>query len=253
MNRSALGRFPRAARSAAAALCTSLGLTLQACGPGAATPVPEPPTLELGRIGGAGDGATPASNPEGGREIYGAAGAAPPRSLVRATNLDRTTPVVVSNVAADGSFELGLAVLDGEEVRFDWVRGAERGAPQDAHFIVDQGAPFFHFESSQRLDCLQLTPEFVVDFGSSTLGSFAVANECSGDVSLQTPRFRLGLSDFELRTALPLTLAAHQSVTLELAFTRAQAGAREDTLFFDVVSGAQVIRYPITLLVPAVP
>ena len=242
----------RARCGVASLLAASLGLTLGACGPGVATPVPEPPTLQLGHIGPPPQGGV-STSVGGGRQVFGDVGAAPAGSLVRVTNLERPDPVVVASVKSDGSFELKVEVLDGEELRFDWERGAEQGAPQDARFVDDAGAGDFHFEPSTRLACLKLTPGLALDFATGNVQTLAVQNECAASVVIQNPRLRVGLADFQLRTALPLTVALGQSVPLEVGFARSVAAAREDTLFFDVVSGGDTSRYPITLRAPLLP
>ena len=246
MKIAALGRNRHSRRALAAVLAAGAGLTLAACGPGVATPVPEPPTLQLGKIGGP-SGGQPNVTSVGGRTLFGDIGAAPAGSVVRVTNLDRKDPVVVSSAKADGSFNLGLEVLDGEELRFDWVRGTERGAPQDAHFVQGPRLDVYHVEPSRRFSCVGLSPGFAVGFDGGNEQSLVVSNGCASDITLSAPRLRLGLADFKLVTQLPASIAAGQSGTLDLSFTRSLNGAREDTLFIDVTSEGEVIRYPVTL------
>lgn len=232
---------------AVASIATLCGL---GCGPGVATPVPEPPTLNLARVGrpSIDEVAQPSTN---GTDIHGAPGAAPGGALLRITNLDSADPASVVNVKSDGSFDATIVVTDGQELRFDWSRGDESGPPEDARFVVQ--VPSFRLEPSTRLTCLQLTPGFVVDFAQTTQQTLTLANHCSGNVSLAAPRFRVGLVDFTLQTPLPIDVAPGEQASLELGFERAQASAREDTLFFDVESDGSTVRYPITLLAPASP
>ena len=244
-------RCTRLARgSFAAAFAASAGLGSASCGPGVATPVPEPPTLRLDHVGPAGKDSNPqpAAN---GTHIYGSPGAAPVGAIVRVTNLDGKAPPSVANVVADGSFDVVLNVVSGQELRFDWLRGSERGAPQDAHFVVD--APTFHLEPSARFACVRLTPGFAVDFGITSLQTLVLGDDCAATVSLSGPRSRLGLPDFTLATALPLDVAPSGEAALSLSFRRSQTTAREDTLFFDVSNEGTIIRYPITLSAPASP
>jgi len=237
----------------AAALTAAAVCTLTACGPGVATPMPEPPTFNFARIGPPETEPVtqPASTPDGGRHIYGLSGAAPPGSLVRVTNLDRVDPTVVSSVKPDGGFDLNIVVNPGDELRFAWSSGPEQGAPQDARFIQDSSS--FHFEPAARFGCLQFTPGLALDFAGGTPQSLRLQNDCGFAVSLATPRTRLGLDDFVLQTALPLVIPAGGATELSISFARAQAGSREDTLFFDVTANADVIRYAVTLGAPAAP
>ena len=243
-------RTPNASVVAVTALVTGAGLSLAACGPGVATPIPEPPTLQLGRIG-------PPEEPKaessaaGGRHIYGNRGAAPVGATLRVTNLDRTDPASVSMVESDGSFDISVVVEDGEELRFDWSRGDERGAPQDARFVKDPS--YYHVLPSERFACLTLTPGFVVDFGMANQRILSLDNGCASSESLTAPRLRRGLPNFSLPSALPVSLAPSDSVPLELTATHDRAATTEDTLFFDVTSDGKAIRYPITLLASPVP
>ena len=232
-----------------AVLAASAGLCSASCEPGVATPVPEPPTLNLARVGPPAMEST--AQPLNGVHIYGLSGAAPSGALVRVTNLDGTDPPSTVNVQPDGSFDVVVNVTSGQELRFDWLRGAERGEPQDARFIT-MPSPF-HLEPSQRFDCVKLTPGFSVDFGLALTQTLLVENECASSITLAAPRARLGLPDFALETALPIDIEPGLETTLGLTFTRAQTTAREDTLFFDVTRDGVAIRYPITLLAPAAP
>lgn len=229
-------------------LTAGAGLTLGACGPGAATPMPEPPTLRLGRIGPPATGVV--LNGEG-RDLYGSPGAGPAGALVSVTNLDRMDPSYVSSVQPDGSFSLTVPVKNGEELRFDWLRGAERGKPQDALFFADDLPlpPVIHLEPSARFECLTLTPGFALDFARTSTGSVVIQSRCPEPVLLDMPRTRLGIPEVQLQTPLPLTIGVGESATLEIAFTPGPT-QREEVLFFNVTEGAQTIRYPITLFGP---
>jgi hypothetical protein len=187
----------------------------------------------------------------GGREIYAMPGAAPAGAVVRAVNLDRTDPPSVTSAKADGSFALNLAVTDGEELRFDWFQGDRHGEPRDARFVKDP--TWYHVEPSTRFACVGLTPGYAVDFSGAAVQTLVVHNGCTDDVTVSLPRLRLGVTDFALATTLPVGIGVGENASLEVDFARSQATAREDILFFDVTLGAQTIRYPITLLAPAVP
>ncbi len=239
-------------RGVAAALTTGSALGLLACGPGVATPIPEPPTLQLGRIGLPKMESAAEPTAAGGRHIYGAPGAAPFNAVVRVTNLERTDPPAVASALGDGSFDLTLTVLGGEELRFDWQRDGVRGAPEDALFVAD-GDKAFHLVPSARFACIQLDPGFELDFSVVDTRLLTVHNGCTSDAVLATPRERVGATDFSFQTTLPITMGAGQSSDLSALFVRSQPSAREDTLFFDVTVGAQTVRYPVTAFAPASP
>ncbi len=129
-------------------------------------------------------------------------------------------------------------------------RVAVSGARQrTARFVPEQAS--YHFESSPRFACLKFVPGLALDFGEVTEQSLRVQNECAFDVSIATPRTRLGLTDFALQSPLPLEIPARGVAELGIAFSRTQPGAREDTLFVDLAGNEQQIRYPVTLLAPA--
>ncbi len=182
-------RWTRCARAGfAPALAVCAGLSAFSCAPGVATPVPEPPTLNLARVGPP-TGAQPVSEPAvNGTHLYGSPGAAPSGALLRVTNLDGSDPPSAVSVLADGSFDVSLVVASGQELRFDWLRGDQVGAPQDAHFV--NVPPPFRLEPSTRFACLTLTPGFVVDFRQAATQTLLVVNDCAAAVSLSTPRVR---------------------------------------------------------------
>ena len=234
----------------ATALCLAATCALASCGPGVATPIPEPPTFKIGRIG------PPAqlevtATPDGGRRIHGESGAAPGGAQLQVTNLDRVDSAVFSNVRPDGSFDLNIVVNQGDELRFDWLRGTERGIPEDAHFVLDLDPGLFHFEPSERFACLKVTPVLALDFSAAAEQSLQVENECSFNVSFDSARTRLGSTEFSVKTQLPLAIPAQAAAELQVLFARTQPGAREDTLFLDVTGDTRVIRYPVTLAAPA--
>jgi len=100
---------------------------------------------------------------------------------------------------------------------------------------------------------LKFAPGLALAFADGAEQSIAIQNQCGFDVSFANSRARLGLTDFALQSPLPLDVPAHGLTELKVLFTRAQAGARDDTLFLDVTGNAQVIRYPFTLATPAQP
>lgn len=246
---------PGRARAAAAQVCIATAVCVAAsglsaaCGPGVATPIPEPPTLVFERIHPPDTAPLTEGTPDGGRHIYGLSGAAPAGSQLRVTNLDRVNAPVVSDVRRDGSFDLNIVVNHGDELRFEWTRGEERGVPQDAHFILDP--IFYHLEPSARFACLKFAPGLELSFANRAQVSLEVRNECAFDVSFAEPRARLGLPDFVVQSALPFTIPAGAATELSVVFTRIESDAREDTLLLDITGDAQLIRYPITLTAPA--
>ena len=242
-------RASRARRALASSALwpASVWLLASACGPGAATPMPEPPAFDLSGLN---TGIVSAKIPTDSRVlvIESASGNVPSGAAVRVTNLDGLSPVVAGSENGQGGFEVDLIATDGQELRFEWVNGDQRSAPADA--IVsrpDAMGAAFTVAASQRFDCLKLEPGYVLDFGAAAQATFRLENGCSGALTLENPRTRLALTDFAVSGQLPPRVAAGKSASISVDFTRAAAGLREDVLFVDVTLDTTTLRYPITL------
>lgn len=247
-------RSSRARRALASSWLLSAGVWLlaSACGPGVATPMPEPPAATAFDLEGIADKGvvTSAKQPLDPRVlvIEAAMGNVPEGASVRVTNLDTRDAVVAGVGNANGGFEVALIVTDGQELRFEWVSDTERSAPADA--IVsrdDPNAPNFELALAPRFDCLKLSPGFVLDFDATTHATLGIENACTEAVLLANPRSRLALTDFALPATVPANVPAGESTEVSVDFTRASPGIREDVLFIDVTLAGTTVRYPITL------
>jgi hypothetical protein len=231
-------------RRRAAGGCAISGVALLcACGPSVATPMPEPPSLDGGRIALA-PGVVPLSEPHP-VAIEGAPGAATPGALVRALDLDDTGPAVTAQAGADGAFTLTLYASDGDELRLQAVSAGVRSEPVDL-LHPDGGS----LTPSPRHACVALAPGLELPF-SAELVELRIENQCSESITLDNPRLRLDNGEFELATALPLSVPAGGEATLAVRRLLAPPPAREDVLFVDVDLGGLVIRYPIGLFSPS--
>ncbi len=223
-------------------------LLTSACGPGVATPMPEPPAAAFD-LSGVGKGALPATAPATSASyITAAPGTVPAGSTVRITNLDQTTVVFAVTAAPDGSF-LAVAVASaGEELRFEWTKDGQHSEPADGVVLAAEPlAQTIQVQAAPRFDCLKLAPGYALDFSTLASQTLQLQNDCDEAISLQNPRARLSLPDFSLETALPPELAAGEAAELGFTFTREADGLREDVWFVDATQGGQTIRYPITL------
>jgi hypothetical protein len=236
-------------RAQAGSLLALAGVWLlaSACGPGAATPMPEPPiAFDLGAINNT--ELTPATEPKNPEAVVFAAGAkaVPAGAVVRITNLDRTTETTAANATPLGSFEAIALVTDGQELRFEWTSGDERSAPADAIFVQPDPTVRFRLEPSPRFACLKLTPGLVLDFAGASSATLGFENGCDQAVVVTNARTRLGLTDFALPAAPP-EIPASESAEITVNFNRSVVGLREDVLLLDVTLGSETIRYPVTL------
>lgn len=246
--------FPRVARvgRAFASFRPPAGVWLlaSACGPGVATPMPEPPSAVFD-LGGVDNGIVPGAQPatsSSGKYVNGAPGTVPAGSTVRITNLDETTMVFAKTAEPDGSFVGIVFAQPGDELRFEWTKDGVHSEPADG--IVIEKAPTetsIGVRPSARFDCVKLEPGYALDFARENQRLLTVQNDCATPVTLASPRPRLGLTDFQLNSALPLEVAAGDSAALDFGFTRTADALREDVWFVDVTLSAETIRYPITL------
>jgi hypothetical protein len=239
-------------RALLATLATSLWFA-SGCGPGAATPMPEPPPLsptlpvDITLVGPPHAVIVPTTEGTA-QELDGAPGAAPSNAVVRVTNLDGADPAYATTASADGHFAITLPVKFGDELRFEWLLGTDRSVPVDALYLADTSGSF-QLQPSPRFDCVTLSPGFVLDFGAAQhdMLSLQVQNNCSTELSIDSHSLRRNLPDFSCSTATPLTFAAGTSATLDVNLARTGNAVVEDTLFFNLTQSGTTIRYPVTL------
>jgi hypothetical protein len=213
-----------------------------ACGPGGATPVPQPPLLAipLDRLT-----VQPSESSARGYPSTAAPGTAPAGARVRVTNLDDMQPPVEAVAKPDGSFSFDFRANPGEELRFEWLTETERSDPSDAQFLLDGRAPTL--VAAPRFACLSVVPGLRLTFSADGTGTVVFQNGCGAPLQVDNARTRLGLPDYAIRAQLPANAEAGQEVALDVAFARSAAGEREDVLLLDLRVGTQLIRYPITL------
>ncbi len=215
------------------------GLLSLACeGPRGASPLPEPPAIDGSRIG-SGPSLAPASLPAE-IEITGDRASASPGATLRVTNLDTTDEPVTTTVTDDGRFSVLVSVSPGDELRFEAFRGELRSEPVDR--IIDG-----ELTPAPRHDCIALTPGYVVEFDGSTAESLFIDNQCDAPAVVQDPRFRLGLPDFALTTALPVTIEPGRSASLRFSYDPQSSETPEDVFFVDIDVNGEALRYPIGL------
>jgi hypothetical protein len=223
-------------------------LLASACGPGAATPMPQPPTVfDLNRVGPPGTLATST----GYEHMEALPGTVPARATVRVTNLDRPVQAAAVDASDDGSFGIEVVVSSGEELRFEWTEGTERSAPADAFFVKPDPAKVeFELQPSARFDCLELSPPYALDFAEADSLTLTLTNNCDDALTFADPRARIGLPAFTLPADLP-SLASGDSGEVIVSFDGGDPAVfEEDTLLFDVTLGTENIRYPVTLRGP---
>jgi len=214
---------------------------ISACGPGLASPIPQPPTL-IANLG----VAEPEPFAHGQIVLQGRPGTVPAGAQVRATLLDGSDPPLVTIAAADGSFAIGFVANPGEEVRLEWLSDAVRSPPLDAVLAeVDAGLAW---AAARRFDCVSLTPGYLLELAPGALTPLTFDSDCAELVTIADPRLRLGSTDFALESPLPASLSPGSSASLDVDFQPTDVGLREDILFLSLTVGPETIRYPVSLI-----
>jgi hypothetical protein len=210
------------------------------CGPGGASPIPQPPILAvpIDRL----ESTPPDPNAHLLPSFGGPPGSVPAGVTVQLTNLDDAEPPTQAIARADGSFTLPAPVDAGDELRFELLQEDGRRSPP-ADGVV---RPDYTLQASTRLDCLQLNPGLSLLGMPNATTTLNIQNDCDETVTLSGPRFRLLPSDFELTSTLPLELPAGRQGSLAVSVPG--GATRENVLFVDVSRAGTTLRYPITLV-----
>jgi hypothetical protein len=234
---------------ASSALLTGVWLLASACGPGVASPMPEPPTavFDLDGINRDPMPATVDLSETGAAYVLGGMGTVPANATVRITNLNQTYEVFATTATDSGSFKAIVFAQSGDELRFEWVKDGRHSEPVDALAQINPDLKLVSVEASPRFDCVTLYPGFALDFSSDAAQTLSVTNRCAEPLTLDNSRTRLGLTDFSVDRTLPLEVAPDETAELGFGFARTVGGLREDVWFVDVTLGAQTMRYPVTL------
>lgn len=218
------------------------------------TPVTEPPSAtppELPQVtvretlpefqGAAADATTPIG-------LSGGPGSTEPNSLVWAINLDGVDPAVVARADADGSFEVPVAAMDGDELRMHVLVDGVPSAPLDMIFGSD-----LVLASPDHGRCVRTTPT-MLDFGTlaageSTSMDLVVENTCAEPIDLALPRTHPSATDFRIPLQGLTTLAEGESTTLSITFEPLPAidALRSTVLLIEFASAAENDRMAVTL------
>jgi hypothetical protein len=164
--------------------------------------------------------------------------------VVRAVNLDSTDAAVSTTADEQGGFHVKVVLMEGNELRLQAMVGAARSAPADFTFAN------MMFSPSPRDACLGFTPGLELVFAAPGTRALVVRNDCTETLTVSEPRFRLGLPDFQVQTALPVDVAAGSSASIVVAEPAAAMGEREDVLFLTLTLGATARRYAVTVFAP---
>lgn len=231
-----------ATRRLLARLAPALGVLVAGCGDAkTATPLPEPPMMDLGGVSVDGNVSTMLSPAP--VTFLGEPGSTAPGATVHVTNLETTDRVVATTAGADGGFAISILASAGDELRFQAIDDGLRSAPVDAR--LDSA---FDLVPTTRPACVGVSPGYDLDFGGrDSTSSVTLTNSCGADITVSASRLRLGSSEFTPEAVQAGVLADGQSAARGVSFTKGTGVAPEDVLFVDVTVAGSVVRYPFTL------
>lgn len=204
-------------------------------------PLPEPPSLVgdlLGQACGACDG-------QG--KVTGRPGSVTGADRIWVVNLDGQEPPVTAPVAADGSFELFVSAMEGDEIRLQARRDELRSEPRDA-VMVTSGA--LGAAPRPLSSCFVVAPELA--FTDTTVGDAApkalrLQHTCAAPLQIDAVTLRAPSADFTVTApAVPLVLAPGAFADVSVDFAPSAVGLREEVLLIEVAQ-PEVDRRPVTL------
>jgi len=212
-------------------------------------PQPEPPPAQPDVVPTllSADPASPAAMTGG--SLSGAPGAVSPGATLRAYNLDTSQPPSETIAAPDGSFEMPLDMLPGDEVRLQATLGGARSNPLDV--VIGESAGVPSPASRPFAVCLTAVDEFsfgVLPQGSDVERSVVLSNDCAFGITLSAIEMRRPIAGLGVVTdALPIVLAAGSSYawTVRVQVPPGTSGI-EDVLIVEV-DAPQRDRRPITV------
>jgi hypothetical protein len=221
-------------------LAVGLAWGLCACGPGAATPMPEPPSIDVNKVGG-GEEVSNLASPTPIR-LTGQAGAAPPNATVRVTNLDETSDPVATSSDAEGRFAIDIVASPGDELRFEARTSDWEAEPSDARVKDDLSG----VTAVERPGCLALAEGYTLDVIASEPAAVELTNHCAESVTIQNARMRDGQRGLSV-VAGDLVLLPEETGELDVQVATASTVRVDDILFFDAVIAGEVVRFPVSV------
>jgi hypothetical protein len=185
-----------------------------------------------------------------GGSLSGAPGAVSPGATIRAYNLDTSLPPSETIAAPDGSFEMLLDMLPGDEVRLQATLDGARSKPLDVVIGETVGVP--SPASRPFAACLTTADEIsfgVIPQGSDVDRSVTLSNACAVDVTLSAIEMRRPVAGLGVVTdALPIVVEAGSSYawTVRVQVPPGTSGEIEDVLIVEV-DAPERNRRPVTL------
>lgn len=185
-----------------------------------------------------------------GGSISGAPGAAPPGATLRAYNLDNNLPASVTTANDDGSFDLLIDIIVGDEVRIQAITQNTRSKPLDLIIGEPESTPTLAVRP--LADCVALAPATELSFGTldtSAERPLILANACAFDIEIGALGMRRPLDGLVLDSGtLPVTIPSGSSRTWTLRMQPpvGVSGEIEEVLLVEV-DAPERDRRPVTI------
>lgn len=175
--------------------------------------------------------------------IVGCAGAATAGSVVRAFNLENSSPPVQATVQDDGSFLVRIRADSGDEVRLQAMTSEARSEPID--IIIGFSSGSVQLAERALGHCLFLTPESVAEINE--IQSVTIENQCEHEVTIETPVMRRPLQEVTVGQGIdwPFILSPNEEIIIEI--TVEPTWITEEILLIEI-SDPEYDRRPITLI-----
>jgi hypothetical protein len=169
-----------------------------------------------------------------GVEVSGVAGAIDPGGgTVRIVNLDGVAGLVISDVAADGSFSAVVEGSGADLIRLQARLGDLRSPPIDFQTVI------FPTPAS---DCVDVEPaSLAADYGTLAIGepgvvTVGLVNGCGAEITVTSARMRFADPAFAIGGPVPpWPIADGGRATVDVTLTPAGVGETEDVLIVDVL------------------
>lgn len=149
----------------------------------------------------------------------------PPEGEIAVTYLDGTTPTERIAVAADGSFDARVSADDGL-IRLQVIGTSQRSAPADLR--LNLGANELTPVPSP-LPCAVVDRSIAIAPGA--MSTIRIDNACSGPITFDIPRLRIGGIGFALDAATAMSVNPGSAATIQVRHT---SGSEDEVLFLDV-------------------
>jgi len=166
--------------------------------------------------------------------LQGAPGAVRDGTRIWAVNLDQTTPPVIADVAADGSYKLAMIGESGNEVRLQARRDDVRSTPVDV--VLGNDSPLKN-ASRPFADCFRVITD--LDFGLQSPGSkvtrsITLTQSCAAPLTVSRIALRAPSAALTfVAPSTPLVLASGAPLSIDVSYSASSGSTDEEVLLVE--------------------